>query len=456
MVTNTRNGHSPPAENVPPHSLEAEHGLLGCILRDNQVVDEIAIMLRPEYLYRDAHQKIYAAMLDLWDRDKPIDLVTLAEELKKRQQIDDAGGYKYLAELWDGHPTAAHYRQYAELIRSKATARTLTHIGIDIAREAYHPGAEPGECVAKAERLINQLAESWTVGEPETLQDAMCRTWERIDARCENRSGSQGIPTGYHGLDEKLGGGLHPGEVVIIAARPSIGKTSLGCNIVRHLASQDNPALFISLEQSKEDIAERLMVAEAQVNSWKVRTGKLNSDECRSLMEASDRLPKRWLHIDATASQSALAIASKARRWKRRYGIRVLVVDYLQLIEPDNHRSPRHEQIGSISRRLKCLALDLQLAVVVMSQLNRSAEEDKDHEPKLYQLRDSGNLEQDADAVILLHRPEFYDAMVRPGEVDAIVAKNRNGPTGRVMLTYAKDHMRFYDFQPNQGSPFQE
>lgn len=437
------NGHAA-GDQLPPHSRDAERSVLGSMLRDNHVIDDLAVLLREQSFYQHAHQMIFAAALHLWNESKPVDLTTLAELLKQRSQIEDVGGYSYLGELWDAAPTAANWKYYAEIVRDKGTIRGLIQAGTSILREAHHPATSPQEALESAEKQIQALAESMTNGESATLQEVMRAEWDRIDSRHEQKAGSLGIPTGFAKLDEKTGG-LHSGEVVIVAARPSIGKTSLGTCITRNVAGFGCPAMFVSLEQSRVDLAERMLVAEAEVDGYKVRTGKLSATDYERLIQANGRLPSRLVHIDDYPAQSMLQIASKARRAKRRHGIRLLVIDYLQLVNPEERRAPRHEQIGAVSRRLKCLALELQICVIAMSQLNRQSEERPDHKPRLSDLRDSGNIEQDADVAILLHRPDAYGPTDRPGEVDCDVAKNRNGPTGTVTLSYRKEFMRFDD-----------
>jgi replicative DNA helicase len=435
-------------DRLPPHSRDAERSVLGSMLRDNAVINDVVRIIRDDSFYADAHQKIFRGMIALYDKKgHPADLVTLAEWLKEQKFIEDVGGYAYLAELWDASPTAANAEYYARIVRDKALVRNLIHAGTEILRDAYDQGTPADELLEGAERKILDIAQMGIVGETKTLQQALGEAFDRIDARSGNEQMLlSGLPTGYLDLDEKTAG-FQNSELILIAARPSVGKTAFGLNVARHMAVDNHlPAFFVSLEQSRIELAERLLCCQARVDSHKLRTGRLNSDDMQKLFEAGDHLSKAPLFIDDTPAQSMLHIAANARRLKLRHKIRVVFIDYLQLIEPDNRRDSRQEQVASISRRLKFLARELKIPVVALAQVNRSSEDRQDHRPRLADLRESGSLEQDADTVMMLHRPELHEPGQHEGVIEVIVAKQRNGPTGDVTLTFLKQFMRFENF----------
>jgi replicative DNA helicase len=382
---------------LPPQSPEAERAVLGSMLRDNAVIGDVVLVVRPDNFYADAHQKIFQAVRDLYDKATPVDVVVLAEELKQRGQIEDIGGYGYLGELWDGAPTAANALYYARIVRDRAVVRNLIHASTEILRDAYDQAAPADEMVEAAERKILEIAQLGTTGQTYTLAEAIMSIYDRLD---ERRTGEQkpfsGLSTGYADLNE-ITAGLQPGELVIIAARPSVGKTSFALNIVRNIAvGEKESVFFVSLEQSRLELAERLLCCQARVDSHRMRKGTLGADDMEKLIEAGGVLRNARLFIDDAPAQGMLRIAANARRLKLRQDIKLVVVDYLQLIEPDNRRDPRQEQVAQISRRLKFLAKELQIPVVALAQVNRSSEDRQDHRPRLADLRESGCLTGDA------------------------------------------------------------
>jgi replicative DNA helicase len=441
------------AERLPPQNLEAERSVLGSMLRDNGMIGDIVQIIRPDNFYTDAHQKIFQAIVALYDKGHPADLVTLAEHLKEQKQIEDIGGYPYLAELWDAAPTAANAEYYARIVRDKAIVRSLIHAGSEILRDAYDQGQPADELLECAERKIFDIAQLGITGQTYTLEQALAEAYDRIDTRHQGDAMSiSGLSTGFVDLDEKTAG-LQNSELILVAARPSVGKTAFALNLARHVAVEEKqPLFFVSLEQSRIELAERLLCCQARVDSHKLRKGHLSADEMQRLIEAGGILGKAKLFIDDTPGQGMLRIAANARRLKMRHGIRTMFIDYLQLIEPDNRRDNRQEQVANISRRLKFLARELQIPVVALAQVNRSSEDRQDHRPRLADLRESGSLEQDSDTVMLLHRPEMYEPGQHEGTVEVIIGKQRNGPTGEITLTYIKQFMRFENFAV--GIPF--
>jgi replicative DNA helicase len=436
-------------ERLPPHSREAERSVLGSMLRDNVVINDVIQIINEDSFYTDAHQKIFRGIHSLYNKGMghPADMVTLAEWLKEQKFMEDVGGYSYLAELWDASPTAANAEYYARIVRDKALVRGLIHASTEILRDSYDQGMPADQLVEEAERKILDIAEKGVIGHTTTLQQALSEAFDRMDARSKNDQMSiSGLPTGFVDLDEKTAG-FQNSELIIIGARPSTGKTAMALNIARHMAVDKHlPVFFVSLEQSRIELAERLLCSQARVDSHKLRKGHLNSEDLQKLFEAGDLLSKAKLFIDDSPGQGMMRIGASARRLKLREGIRIVFVDYLQLIDPENRRDSRQEQVAGISRRLKFLARELEIPVVAMAQVNRSSEDRSNHAPRLADLRESGAIEQDADTVMLLNRPEMHEPGQHEGVIEVIVAKQRNGPTGVITLTFLKEFMRFENF----------
>lgn len=443
-------------DRLPPQSREAERGVLGSVLRDNQVLSDLLQIIRPDNFYFDAHQKLFAVILELYNNGKPVDLVILHEALKARKLLEDIGGASYLAELWDAAPTAANAEYYARIVREKALVRNLIHTSTELLRDAYDGVTGADELLGQAERRILEIAEKGTTGETFTLERTLTETFDRIDERAgKSHLNVTGLGYGYTDLDN-MTAGLHNNELVIIAARPSVGKTAFALNVVRHIIVEERqPVFFVSLEMSRLELAERLLCCQGRVDSHGLRKGRLNSDEIQKLMTAGDQLRGNArdgfvkLYIDDSPAQTMLRIAANARRLKLRHEIKLVVIDYLQLIEPENRRDPRQEQVAQISRRLKFLAKELQLPVVALAQVNRSSEDRQDHKPRTSDLRESGSIEQDADTVLLLHRPGRFDGESEDNVLEIIIGKQRNGPTGDLMLAYYKSFMRYENYAPD-------
>jgi replicative DNA helicase len=434
-----------------PHSRDAERCLLGSMLRDNVVINDVINLVKTDNFYFDAHQKIWEGILALNDKASPVDLVTLAEWLREQKYVEDIGGYPYLAELWEAAPTAANVEYYARIVREKAIVRTLIHAGNEILRDAYDQAQPADELLGDAERKILEVAELGVTGHATRLEDAIREAYERIDARAANTIAA-GLPTGYIDIDE-LTAGLHNSELIILAARPSVGKTAMSLNIVRNVIVGDQvrgvpPAgvFFVSLEQARVELAERLLCAQAKVDSHKLRKGHLGSDDMDKMLRAGDVLSRAPLFIDDTPAQGMLRIAANARRLKKKHDIKLVVIDYLQLIDPDNKRDSRQEQVAQISRRLKFLARELKVPVLSLAQVNRSSEDRGNHKPRLSDLRESGAIEQDADTVLMLHRPGMYEGGAEDNIIEVLIAKQRNGPTGDVTLAYLKQYMRYENY----------
>jgi replicative DNA helicase len=435
-------------DRLPPHNRDAERSLLGSMLRDNQIIPEVVPLVKADHFYVFGHQKIHEAITKLnVEEGKPADIVTVAEWLTQAKLIEDVGGHGYLAELCDAAPSAANFRQYAEIIRQKAIIRNLIHACTDLQAEAFDQSQPAGELLDSAERRIFEIAEMGITGDTITLHQAINEAYHRLDQRKQRGEHEySGIPTGYIDLDT-LTAGFQNSELIILAARPSVGKTAFALNIARHVIVDEKlPVLFVSLEQARIELAERLLCCQARVDSHRLRKGHLSSDDEARIMDAGGILGEAKLFIDDTPGQSMLRIAANARRLKKRHDLRLVIIDYLQLIDPDDRRENRQEQVAGISRRLKFLARELKIPVIALAQVNRGLEDRQEKKPRLSDLRESGAIEQDADTVMMLHRPELYEKDQKEGLVEVVVAKQRNGPTGEVSLMYIKQYMRFENF----------
>lgn len=446
----------PMTDRLPPHSREAEEGVIGGLLRDPDVLSSVLQIIRADNFYFDAHQKVFQAVVDLYNDNQPIDLVLVHERLRKNKQLDDVGGPKFLADLWERVPTGANAEYHAKIVRDNAMIRSLIHAGNEVLRDAYDRSQSADELVAAAERKVMDIARAGMIGETKTLGEVVREAFDRIDARVgkENLSLS-GLPTGYVDLDNYTAG-LQNSELVIIAARPSVGKTAFALNLVRHIITEEQaPILFFSLEMARVELAERLLACQSRVDSHKIRKGHLGSDDIQKLMDAGDVLRKARLYIDDTPTRSMLQIAATSRRLMKKEekhgGLKAIIIDYLQLIEPESRRDPRQEQVAQISRRLKILARDLKIPVIALAQVNRASEDRQDHKPRLSDLRESGSIEQDADTVLMLHRPGKFDGTQEDNVLEIIIAKQRNGPTGELTLTYIKQYMRYENYIADAG-----
>ncbi len=442
---------APGQDRLPPQSIEAERSVLGSMLRDNSVINDVVQYVNTESFYYDAHQKIFDSIKQIYNDGHPVDLLILAERLRQVKHLEDVGREEYLAELWDAAPTAANAEYYAKIVRDKSITRGLIHASTEILRDAYDQGQPAEEMLGSAERKILEIAEKGVTSHTTTLHDALNDAYTRIDQRMGRKDPNaiSGVASGFVDLDA-LTAGFQQNELIILAARPSVGKTAFSLNIVRHAVVQERiPVLFVSLEQSRVEIAERLLSAQARVDSFKLRKGHLSAEDIGKLHAAGDVLRNAKLFIDDTPAQGMLRIAASARRLKIREGLRMVVIDYLQLIEPENRRDPRQEQVAQISRRLKFLARELQIPVMALAQVNRASEDRQDHRPRLADLRESGSIEQDADTCMMLHRPGRFDGGLEDNIIEVIVAKQRNGPTGDVTLTYLKQFMSYENHQPD-------
>lgn len=433
---------APEDPKMPPHNRDAERSLLGMIFANPHVLDEAVSVIREDDLYVHGHQLIFSAMRHLADKGKRIDIVSVAEVAIKRKQLEDCGGAEYIATIPD-HASSGHWRQLADVILDRSMRRRCIKTGSELLHGSFDMGQEASEIVSAAERSIGELSERGIQGESVTLQAAMSETYQRLDER-RGRKELSGVPTGFPQLDDLLCG-FQSSELVIVAARPSVGKTAFGINVLRFAALEyGTPTLFVSLEQARTEISERLLCVEGRIDSHKLRRGHMTPTDESDLISAGERLSASPVWIDDNPIQDIGRIAANARRMKRKHGIKFIMIDYLQLIDSDKRTGAnRQEQVSAISRRLKGIARELKIPVVALCQVNRGPEDRASKEPRLSDLRESGAIEQDADTVVMLHRLED----VPPSQVrmEVIVAKQRNGPTGRVEMIFEKRYMRFYD-----------
>jgi replicative DNA helicase len=434
---------------LPPQNLDAERGVLGSILLLNEAIDEIGESLKAEHFYSDAHQKIYAAIHQLYeDGIRGIDAITLAEELIRRSDFESIGGAAYLTEILEAVPHAAHVRYYATIVREKWMLRTLISNCTEILAESYSLTDNVEELLQSAEKRIFSIMEQQTNTGNIAIGDILIETFNRIDERMLQTGDVTGITTGFTDLDRQTTG-FQATELIILAARPSMGKTAFVCNVAEAVARKSGKGvLLFSLEQSNLELAERFLAITAKINGHDLRAGRLSEAQRDLLYQASDDLSRLPLFIDDKPGRTMTQVSAIARRQHRKAPLGVIIIDYLQLIEPDEKNLPREQQIAQISRRLKFLAKELRVPVIALAQLNRGVELREDKRPRLADLRESGSIEQDADMVMFLHRPDAYDPEDRPGEAEIIVAKHRSGPTGIIRLTWRKEYMRFENYSP--------
>lgn len=443
----------------PPFNLDAEMGVLGSIMLSPEACDDIALTLRPDDFYDDANRKLFEHMLAMHDEGRKIDSTLLVEKLKLAGDIERIGGVPYLARVAKSVPNAAHAIYYATIVREKATYRALIDASTEILREAYEENHEAKHLLGQAEQKIFGILDSRGSSNVSSIRDILHDAMDRIDARMKGEHTEGGVESGFTELDGLLGG-LHNSELLILAARPSMGKTAFAMNIAENVVLKlFAPVLFVSLEMSSIELADRLLCSAARVNGHRLRNGTISAEDRQRLVQQASEISQAPLFVDDSPSRTVSEISAAARRIKRREGrLGLIVIDYLQLIEPDNQKDPRQEQVAKIARRLKGVARELEVPVLCLAQLNRQAEDSKDHVPKLSHLRESGAIEQDADVVMFVHREEYYrrgeDAAEVAGQAEIIIAKQRNGPVGNVDLVWRKDFTRFEDKAPDRLQVF--
>lgn len=439
---------------LPPQNLEAEQSVLGAILLDNEAMAKVIDILTPEDFYRTAHRKIFQAIADLDERNEAIDQVTLSEHLKGKGELEAVGGSAYLAELVMGVPSAANVRYHANIVRTKSVLRGLISTSTDIISDAYDGTDSVDNLLDKAERSVFGLAQGRLGRSFSPLKETINKSIDLIDRYYSGEHPVIGVPTGFIDLDEKLSG-LQPSDLVIIAGRPSMGKTSLALGMAVHAAVQHHKKVGIfSLEMSKEQLVLRMLSSRARLDSHALRIGRLRGrDEWQKLTQAAGELAEAPIFIDDSGALTVQQMRGKARRLqKEQKGLDLLVVDYLQLMQGRSDAESRQQEISDISRSLKSLAKELQLPVVALSQLSRAVESRKPPIPMLADLRESGAIEQDADVVIFIYRDEVYNPETEDkGIADILVSKHRNGPTGKVQLHFHEQYASFENLETRES-----
>jgi replicative DNA helicase len=431
---------------VPPQNLEAEESVLGGVLLDNAALDRVVELVQPDDFYRGAHRKLFNAMLALSERSEPVDLITLSEALRSRGDLADVGGTAYLGELAERVPTAANVVHYAKIVRDRAVLRGLITAATEIATRGYEASGDVAELLDRAEQLIFEISERRVRNAFTKLSQVLVESIKTIERLYEQKQSVTGVPTGFVDLDRMLSG-LQPSDLIIVAGRPSMGKTAIVLNVAEHAALRADVGVAVfSLEMAKEQLAMRMLCSEARVDLARVRTGHLTDREFPRLAMAAGRLGDAPIFIDDTPALSVLELRAKARRLKRDPAnkLGLVIVDYIQLMRSSEGRDNREQEISEISRSLKALAKELRVPVLALSQLNRQVESRTPPVPRLADLRESGAIEQDADVIIFLYRDDYYNEdSDKKGLAEVIVAKQRNGPTGSVELTFLREFTRF-------------
>ncbi len=431
---------------VPPHNIEAEQATLGSILIDNDAIVKVIDFLEPEHFYRTSHQIIYKAMKELYEKSEPIDLLTVSEHLKKKGELEEAGGFSYLATLTNITPTALNVEKYAKIVEEKSILREIIKAGIEIIDLAFNSQENVGDTLDKAQEVLFNVAKKRLSAPFYPLKDLLKESFDRIENLYKRKEGITGIPSGFPQLD-KITGGFHKNDLIVLAARPSVGKTSFSLNVATNVATKYNlPVAIFSLEMSKEQIVERILEYVADVNFHRLRTGIFSDEDWKKLGRAYGPLYDAPIYIDDSSDISVLEIRTKARRLKSKENLGMIVVDYLQLMHLRRKVENRVQEISEITRSLKKLAREVGVPVLVISQLSRAIEKREDKRPMLSDLRESGSIEQDADVVMFLS-VKGEDKTKDTNIVDLIVAKNRNGPLGKIKLKFLKQFAKFLEME---------
>jgi replicative DNA helicase len=438
---------------VPPHSIEAEQSVLGGLLLDNTAWDRVGDVLAVDDFYRDDHRRIFRHIAKLIEQNRPADVVTLSESIESSEDKDKTGGITYLGQLAQNTPSAHNIRRYAELVRERAVMRKLVTVGNEISDSALNPlGKEVGQLLDEAETKVFEIAEAGSRGREgfKDIHQLLSQVMERVDMlyHRENPSDITGIPTGFNDLDQ-MTSGLQEGELIVVAGRPSMGKTALALNMGEHVAVETRlPVAVFSMEMSGSQLATRMLGSIGRLDQHKLRTGRLSDEDWNKLTNAVGKLHDAPIHIDETAALNALELRARARRLHRQYGkLGLIIVDYLQLMSASTHGENRATEISEISRSLKALSKELHVPVVALSQLNRSLEQRPNKRPVMSDLRESGAIEQDADLILFIYRDEVYNPdSPEKGRAEIIIGKQRNGPIGTVNLTFLGQYTRFENY----------
>ncbi len=442
---------------IPPQHIEAEQSVLGGILIENEAINKVLEVLAPEDFYREAHRKIFDAMIALSERDEPADLITMTNELRKRGHLEEIGGASYLASLIDSVPTAANIEYYARIVREKAVLRKLIETSTEIITQSYQDRSDVESFLDEAERSIFEISERRVKPSFYSIRQIVKESLDTISKLYEKKELITGVPSGFKDLD-KMTAGFQPSDLIIVAGRPSMGKTAFCLNIVQYAAIERRiPIAIFSLEMSKEQLVIRMLCSQSQVDGNRLRTGFLQESDWTKLTLAAGTLYDAPIYIDDTAALSVLELRAKARRLKAEHHLGMIVIDYLQLMKGRSRAESRQQEISEISRSLKALAKELNIPVIAVSQLSRKTEERHGNRPQLSDLRESGAIEQDADVILFLFREEVYNRQEdNQGKAEVIIGKQRNGPIGKVDLAFLDRFTTFKDLYKGEAGEFYE
>ncbi len=448
-------------ERVPPQNIEAEQAVLGAMLIDKEAIAKATELLSADDFYREAHRVIFSAMLELYNKNEAVDMVTVTEILKRDNKLEDIGGIAYITSLANVVLTAANVKYHAEIVAEKSVLRQLVRVSTEIAAMGYEANDDVGTLLDTAESRILEISNRKKKADFTPINDILMDSVQSIESLLQNKGGLTGLPAGFADLD-KLTSGLHPSDFIILAARPSMGKTALALNIVQNVALRAHKAIggeprsvaFFSLEMSKEQLVNRMLCAEAGIDSQRLRVGEMHDEDWTHLWDACDTMSRAKIYIDDTAGITAMEMRSRARRLKAEHGLDLIVVDYLQLMQGSgkrNNSGDRQQEVSEISRSLKALARELDVPVLALSQLSRSVESRQVKRPMLSDLRESGSLEQDADIVAFLYREDYYNPETENKHTELIIAKHRNGPVDTVNLFFQKQFTKFVGFTKRES-----
>ncbi|WP_293728456.1 replicative DNA helicase [uncultured Phascolarctobacterium sp.] len=448
-------------ERVPPQNIEAEQSVLGAMLIDKEAIAKATEILSADDFYREAHRVIFNAMLELYNKNEAVDMITVTDILRRDNKLEDIGGIAYITSLANVVLTAANVKFHADIVAEKSVLRQLVRVSTEIAAMGYEANDEVSTLLDTAESRILEIANKKKRSDFTPIGDVLMNAVQSIEKLLQNRGGLTGLPSGFNDLD-KLTSGLHPSDFIILAARPSMGKTALALNIVQNVAlrahrrvgGDPKSVAFFSLEMSKEQLVNRMLCAEANIDSQRLRVGEMADKDWDALWEACDVMSKAKIYIDDTAGITVMDMRSRARRLKAEHGLDLIVVDYLQLMQGSgkrNNSGDRQQEVSEISRSLKALARELDVPVIALSQLSRSVEARQVKRPMLSDLRESGSLEQDADIVAFLYREDYYNPETENKHTELIIAKHRNGPVDTVNLFFHKQFTKFVGFSKREG-----
>ncbi|CAH0298600.1 Replicative DNA helicase [Peribacillus sp. Bi96] len=436
-------------DRIPPQNIEAEQAVLGAIFLEPSSLTVTSEVLIPEDFYRSSHQKIFNVMIKLNDEGKAVDLITVTEELAAAKNLEEVGGVSYLSELAGSVPTAANVEYYARIVEEKSLLRRLIRTATNIAQEGYSREDEVEELLGEAEKTIMEVAQRKNSGAFQNIKDVLVRTYDNIEVLTTRQGDVTGIPTGFAELD-RMTAGFQRNDLIIVGARPSVGKTAFALNIAQNVATktEENVAIF-SLEMGAEQLVMRMLCAEGNINAQNLRTGSLTDEDWRKLTMAMGSLSNAGIYIDDTPGVRIGEIRSKCRRLKQEHGLGMILIDYLQLIQGDGRSGDnRQQEVSEISRSLKALARELEVPVIALSQLSRGVEQRQDKRPMMSDIRESGSIEQDADIVAFLYRDDYYDKeSENKNIIEIIIAKQRNGPVGTVSLAFVKEYNKFVNLE---------